>query len=201
MAHTCLHQGVGVTREKLASTSTPRTARSDPRPGAPDVRGDGPGPLPGPQHHPRPFQQRPRRRGPAAQARDAARCETWLLEKQKATETETVAVNSTDKNSHKKIMTSLPSSNKVDEDELSSEPLPEDGSDGLRISRRPSNIPQVDGARDKDLEESPEETKHTDEEKETQTDIFLKLYQDGGVLNSFLDILYDNPPPTVYHPV
>ena len=43
--------------------------------------------------------------------------------------------------------------------------------------------------------------KHTDEEKETQTNIFLKLDQDGGVLNSFLDILYYNPPPTVYHPV
>ena len=83
----------------------------------------------------------------------------------------------------------------------SSEPLTEDGSVGLRISRRPINIPQVDGARDKDLEESPEETKHTDEEKETQTDIFLKLDQDGGVLDSFLDILYNNPPPTVYHPV
>ena len=83
----------------------------------------------------------------------------------------------------------------------SSEPLTEDGSVGLRISRRPINIPQVDGARDKDLEESPEETKHTDEEKETQTDIFLKLDQDGGVLDSFLDIIYNNPPPTVYHPV
>ena len=61
-----------------------------------------------------------------------------------------------------------------------SEPLPEDGSVGLRISRRPSNIYQVDGARNKDLEESPEETKHTYEDKETQTDIFLKLDQDGG---------------------
>ena len=86
---------------------------ADPRPGAPDVRGDGPGPFPGPQHRPRPFQQHPRRRGPAARARDAARRETWLLEKQKAaepelvrsTETETVAVDSTDKDSHKKIVT------------------------------------------------------------------------------------------------
>ena len=86
---------------------------ADPRHGAPDVQGDGPGPLPGTQHRPRPFQQHPRRRGPAARARDAARRETWLLEKQKAaepelvrsTETETVAVDSTDKDSHKKIVT------------------------------------------------------------------------------------------------
>ena len=60
---------------------------------------------------------------------------------------------------------------------------------------------QLDGARDKDLEESPKETKHTDEEKESQTDIFLRLNPNGGVLDSFLDILYNNPPPTVYHPV
>jgi hypothetical protein len=98
-------------------------------------------------------------------------------------------------------VTSLPSSNKVEEVEWSSEPLPEDGSVGLRISRQPSNIPQLDGARDKDLEESPKETKHTDEEKESQTDIFLTLNPNGGVLDSFLNILYNNPPPTVYHPV
>ena len=110
-----------------------------------------------------------------------------LLEKQKAAEPElvrlkrkplqsTVLITS----SQEKIVTSLPSSNKVDEVEWSSEPLPEDGSVGLRISRRPSNIPQVDGARDKNMEESPKETKHTDEEKETKTDIFLKLDKDVG---------------------
>ena len=65
--------------------------------------------------------------------------------------------------------------------EWSSEPLPEDGSVCARISRRPSDIPQVDGERDKDLEEFPEEIKHTDEDNETQSDIFLKLDQDGGV--------------------
>ena len=77
---------------------------ADPRPGAPDVREDGPGPVPGPQHRPRPIQQHPRRHGPAAQAWDAARRKTWLMEKQKAaepelvrsTETEPVAVDSND---------------------------------------------------------------------------------------------------------
>ena len=39
------------------------------------------------------------------------------------------------------------------------------------------------------------------ETKETQTDVYLKV--DGGAEGSdeetFLDLLYDNPPPTVYH--
>ena len=48
------------------------------------------------------------------------------------------------------------SPNRVDEVEWISEPLPEDGVVGVRISRRPSDIPQVDGARDKDTEESPD---------------------------------------------
>ena len=52
----------------------------DPHPGAPDVRGEAPGPENGPHHYP--HQQHPRRCGPAARARDAARRETWLRKKQ-----------------------------------------------------------------------------------------------------------------------
>ena len=47
---------------------------ADPRPGAPDVRGEGPIPRHGPQHH----LQQHQRRGPAAQARDEVRLATWL---------------------------------------------------------------------------------------------------------------------------
>ena len=40
------------------------------------------------------------------------------------------------------------------------------------------------------------------ETKETQTDVFLKVdgWAEGCDEESFLDLLYDNPPPTVYHP-
>ena len=55
---------------------------ADPRPGAPDVRGEGPGPSRGPQHHLQPRQRRPRRHGPAARARDEVRREAWLQEKE-----------------------------------------------------------------------------------------------------------------------
>ena len=52
----------------------------DPRPGAPDVRGEGPGPDHSLHHYP--HQRHPRRRGLTARARDAARLETWLRKKQ-----------------------------------------------------------------------------------------------------------------------
>ena len=54
-----------------------------PRPGAPDVRGEEPGPTHGPQPHDHPQQWQPRRRGPAARARDTARRAAWLLQRQK----------------------------------------------------------------------------------------------------------------------
>ena len=56
---------------------------ADPRPGAPDVRGEGPDPSHGPQHHMQPRQRRPQRRGPAARARDEVRRKAWLQEKEK----------------------------------------------------------------------------------------------------------------------
>jgi hypothetical protein len=67
-----------------------------PRPGAPDVGREGPGPNHGPQHHLQPRQQRPRRRrGPAARARDAARRTAWLQGKEQRAESEQ---NSSDMN-------------------------------------------------------------------------------------------------------
>ena len=53
-----------------------------PRPGAPDVSEERPGPNHGPQHHQEPVHQRPRRRGPSAKARDAARRWAWLQKKE-----------------------------------------------------------------------------------------------------------------------
>ena len=49
-----------------------------PRPGAPDVHGERPGPNHGPQHHQEPVQQRSQKRGPSARAPDAARRAAWL---------------------------------------------------------------------------------------------------------------------------
>ena len=54
---------------------------ANPRPGAPDVGGERPGPAHRPHHQAPPQQQRPRRRGPSARARDAARREAWLLKR------------------------------------------------------------------------------------------------------------------------
>ena len=51
---------------------------ADPRPGAPEVRSEGPGPSHGPQHHLQQHQRRPRQRGPAARARDQLRRAAWL---------------------------------------------------------------------------------------------------------------------------
>ena len=51
-----------------------------PRPGAPDMRGEGPGPS---QHPLLPHQQRPRRRGPVARARHKVRHQAWLQKKEK----------------------------------------------------------------------------------------------------------------------
>ena len=73
---------------------------ADPRPGAPVVRGAGPGSnhgpqhhlqpghYHGPQHHLQPRQKRPRRRGPSARARDAARHTAWLQGKEQQNEAE-----------------------------------------------------------------------------------------------------------------
>ena len=72
---------------------------------------------------------------------------------------------------------------------------------GLKVhTRMKHSISQLDG-HEEEADEPDTVNKHTDEEKETQTDIFMKLDQYGGVLNYFLYILYNNPPPTVYHPV
>ena len=202
-----LHTQAGKSRAMLDIQLGPPAA---PRPGAPDVQGEGPGPTPGPQRHPQHCQQRPRRRGPASRARDAARRNAWLLRKQKTAEPESDmnTVRSTDtetvtaeKDSQKKIVTSLPSYNKEDEVDWTSEPLQEDGVVGVRISRRTSDIPQVDGARDTDAEQSPEEIVLKVEEKETQTDTFLTVDEGGQLVGPELDLLYDVPPPTVYHPV
>ena len=47
------------------------------------MRGEEPGPIHGPQNQVHPQQRQPRRRGPAARARDTARRAAWLLQRQK----------------------------------------------------------------------------------------------------------------------
>ena len=126
--------------------------------------------------------------------------QTWLQGRhQPEPEIEAVTANVIINNLSRKIVTSLPSSNKRGEVEWNSEPLQEDGNVGLRISRRPLDIPQVDGA---DIEAFEEGTKkETIEEKETQTDVFIKVDKEGDVVEPFIDLLYDIPPTTVYHPM
>ena len=51
-------------------------------------KGEGPGPNQGPHHHVQPRLQRPRRRGPAARARDVARRTAWLQGKEQQAEAE-----------------------------------------------------------------------------------------------------------------
>ena len=62
-------------------------------------------------------------------------------------------------------------------------------------------ISQVDGVDDlPDVTEAVTQAVKL-ETKETQTDVFLKVdgWAEGSDEESFLDLLYDNPPPTVYH--
>ena len=80
-----LHTQGGRTRATLNIELGPP---ADPRPGAPVVRGERPGPNNGPHHHHHPRQQRPCRRGPAARARDVARRTAWLQGKEQQAETE-----------------------------------------------------------------------------------------------------------------
>ena len=63
----------------------------------------------------------------------------------------------------------------------------------------PSPIPQLDG-RSENIHAnvvSPTPVK----EQETQTDVFIKVDEKGNLTEPFLDLLYDQPPLTVYHPV
>ena len=65
------------------------------------------------------------------------------------------------------------------------------------------NIPQLDGQAEVFTpgEATEEDTrKEKVEEKETQTDVFIKTDEQGNLIEPFLDLLYDEPPPTVYHP-
>ena len=97
--------GCGGLGGKLASTSTPMAGGG----------GEGPGPTPGSQHHPNLCQKRPRRCGPAAGARDAARRTAWLQGRRKPEpdmETLTAGVIIIDLLWN--ILITLPSSNKID---------------------------------------------------------------------------------------
>ena len=63
----------------------------------------------------------------------------------------------------------------------------------------PENIEQLDGHTD--LEDSEITIEGKVDSKETQTDVFLNADKEGVLVEPFLDLLYDSPPPTVYHPI
>ena len=62
-------------------------------------------------------------------------------------------------------MTSLPLSIRGDEVEWSSEPLPEESHVGLLLSRRPQDIPQVNGATDIEGKQAYKELTHEERKK------------------------------------
>ena len=59
-------------------------------------------------------------------------------------------------------------------------------------------ISQVDGIADLSLDEP---SIKQIEAKETQTDVFLQTDEKGYLTGPDMDALYDEPPPTVYHPL
>ena len=83
----------------------------------------------------------------------------------RSSDTESVTVASEDNDSQNKIVTSLHSSAKVYEVEWSNEPLPEYGVVGVRTSRRPSDIPQMDGERGNDTKESSDDSEEAIEQE------------------------------------
>ena len=56
----------------------------------------------------------------------------------------------------------------------------------------PENIEQLDGQTDLEYSE--------DDLKETQREIFLSIEKEGILVEPFLDLHCESPPPTVYHP-
>ena len=70
---------------------------------------------------------------------------------------------------------------------------------GLRQhTRMKHRISQVDGIADLSLDEP---SIKQIEAKETQTDVFLQTDEKGYLTGPDMDALYDEPPPTVYHPL
>ena len=61
------------------------------------------------------------------------------------------------------------------------------------------NIEQLDGHTD--LEDSEITIEGKVDSKETQTGVFIKADKEGFLVEPFLDLLYDSPTPTVYHPI
>ena len=62
----------------------------------------------------------------------------------------------------------------------------------------PENTEQLDGQTE--LEDSEISIEGKVNSKETQTDVVLNVDKDGVLVEPFLDLLYDSPPATVYHP-
>ena len=142
----------------------------DPRPGAPDVRGEGHGPDHGPHHYP--HQRHPRRRGPAARARDAARHETWLQKKQDGEQEETAENDTVEIGPDTETLSA--SSNDLVE-MIEAETLDSDISDV---------IPQLDGpAEDKEVKEE-------DSVKEEEFDLaHLPTADDPASFDDFINNL------------
>ena len=75
---------------------------------------------------------------------------------------------------------------------------------GLRQhTRMKHKISQVDGVTELEEDNTSDEVNSPIpvREQETQTDVFLKVDDKGDLTEPCLDLLYDQPPPTVYHPV
>ena len=129
----------------------------EPRPGAPEVRGEGPGLNHGTQRQPQPSVRRPRHRGPAARARDAARRAEWLRQREQQQQQLTAAaagqsdtdsvttVEDTATVTSEQLVTHLSLSTPGEEKEWTSEPMSGSQALGVRLPRQPGRIVQLDG--------------------------------------------------------
>ena len=127
-----------------------------PRPGDPEVRGEGPGLNHGTQRQPQPSVRRPRHRGPAARARDAARRAEWLRQREQQQQQLTAAAGQSDTDSvttvedtatvtSEQLVTHLSLSTPGEEKEWTSEPMSGSQALGVRLPRQPGRIVQLDG--------------------------------------------------------
>ena len=129
------------------------------------MRGEGPGLNHGTQRQPQPSVRRPRHRGPAARARDAARRAEWLRQREQQQQQLTAAAGQSDTDSvttvedtdsvttvedtatvtSEQLVTHLSLSTPGEEKEWTSEPMSGSQALGVRLPRQPGRIVQLDG--------------------------------------------------------
>ena len=152
-----------------------------------------PGPSHGPQQHLQPRQQRPRRRGPAARVRDAARRAAWLQEKQQQCEAEptssekdTVICSDTET-----VSASIAASNTMLVENNEAETMDSDSSDV---------IPQLDGPAEATISLILDKEDDEEESVEEEAEPVIFKMEDNGWPEVKLIAPGVKPPDRVLHP-